>query len=68
MQLIHIDAIEAKPGEAAFKRPGQVFGTGVVGPLSGAGPFPSALGGDYQADGIRVQRFGDEFFRCARAV
>ena len=60
MKLVEVDALEAQGAQAAFECRAQVFGSSVGGPLVGGGPQQSALGGDHETVGIRIQRLGDE--------
>jgi hypothetical protein len=68
VELVNGDAVEAEAFEAAFNGFAEVVGAGVVDPLGGANALPSALGGDDEVGGVRVERFGEEFFRDVGAV
>ena len=68
VELVDIDAFKAQPLETALQRLGQVFGACIVGPLAWSGALPSAFGGDHQISRIRIERLGDQFFRCAGPV
>src|ERR1035437_6835469 len=68
MKLVDLDAVEAQALEAAFESFSQVLGAGIMDPLPGTYALPPSLGGDDQAGGIRVESFGDQFFRDVWAV
>jgi hypothetical protein len=68
VELIDVNAIEAKALEAALDGFAEMSGGGVVSPLIGAGTLPSSFGGDDEASGIGMQRLGDELFADVRAI
>src|ERR1700723_1130559 len=68
VQLIDVDALQPQPLQASFERPREVFGAGIMGPLAWARALPSALGRDDQSGLIRIERLGDQLFRCPGAI
>src|SRR5580658_11153006 len=68
MELIYIDVIETEALEAAFQRFREVFGAGIMSPLSGTGTLPSSFGGDDKVGWVWIQRFRDQLFRDSRPV
>ena len=68
MQLVEIDAIDAKAAEAAFTRRTQVLRPAVLDPLIRARPLESPLGRNHKVSRIWMKRFGDESFADVRAI
>src|SRR5208282_5742033 len=68
VELVEVDAVETEASQAAVAGFAQVLGPAVFDPFVRAGPVESALGGDHQSRGIRVQGFRDDFFAHCRAV
>src|SRR5579859_5726 len=68
MQLMNVDAIQAKPLQAALECCYEMLRACVVRPLAGAGAFPSAFGCDDQSSGIRIECFCDQLFGCTGSV
>jgi len=68
VELIDINAVELQAFEAAFDGLAKMSGSGVMGPLIGAGTVPATLGGNDEAGRIRMQGLSDEFFADIGAV
>src|SRR6201996_6444505 len=54
--------------QTALKSFWEMFGTGIVRPLTRTGSFPSALGRDDQIGRIRVEWLGDQLFGCVGTI
>ncbi len=54
VQLIDVDAVQAQSLQTSFNRLAKVLGSRIVGPLIRAGTVPAPLGGDYEANRVRV--------------
>src|SRR5437660_8335188 len=62
MQLVHVDAIEAKSLQAALDGLAEVRRASIMRPLVRSRAIPSALGRDHKIRGVRRQCFSDQFF------
>ena len=68
VQLPEIDALEPQAAKTAFQPFAQTVRPAVDRPLSRAGAFEPAFRGDHQSFGIRMERFGDQFFADVRSI
>src|ERR1700755_2110099 len=68
MELVNVDAFKTQTLQASFDSLSEMFWAGIVCPQAGAGTFPSSLGRNDQPGWIRIERFGNEFFRDARPI
>jgi hypothetical protein len=68
MQLVDVDALQAKPLETSLDRLTQVSRSGIVGPLVRAGAVPSALGRNRQPTRVREEGLGNQFLAYVWAV
>src|ERR687897_248603 len=60
MQLVDVDPLQPEPAQAALARLLQVLRAAVARPLPRPGAQETALRGDHQPVGIRVERLGDQ--------
>src|SRR6201996_9492438 len=68
MELVHVDAIEAKPLETAFDGFGEMLWAGIVQPLKRSTALPSTLGGHDESGRVRVQGLGNQLFGNIRTI
>src|SRR6202166_178839 len=68
MQLIKINSVKAQAAQAALAGGSQVPRLSVLYPFVGTRAVETALGGDYQACGIRIQRLRDNLFTHMRSI
>src|SRR4051812_44156225 len=68
MQLIEIDAIDAKPRQTSFELLTEMFGPAIRRPLVRSRPIQSAFRRDDHAMGIGMQRFCDKRLADVRPI
>ncbi len=68
MELVHGDALEAQPPQAALTGLAEVFGTAVGRPPIRSRALEPTLRGDDEIVGVGVQRLGDEDLAHLRAI